>query len=134
MSEYFARLNSLGANVKVELDLSNHATKADWKNTKGVDTLSFAKKTDLANLKSNVDKLDIDELKIVPSNLNNLKSKVDKLDIGKSETTPVDLSKLSNVVKNDVVKKMYIILRSKILKTKYLTLLTQQLILALMLK
>ena len=134
MSEYFARLNSLGANVKVELDLSNHATKADWKNTKGVDTLSFAKKTDLANLKSNVDKLDIDELKIVLSNLNNLKSKVDKLDIGKSETTPVDLSKLSNVVKNDVVKKMYIILRSKILKTKYLTLLTQQLILALMLK
>ena len=134
MSEYFARLNSLGANVKVELDLSNHATKADWKNTKGVDTLSFAKKTDLANLKSNADKLDIDELKIVPSNLNNLKSKVDKLDIGKSETTPVDLSKLSNVVKNDVVKKMYIILRSKILKTKYLTLLTQQLILALMLK
>ena len=120
MSEYFARLNSLGANVKVELDLSNHAIKADWKNTKGVDTLSFAKKTDLANLKSNVDKLDIDELKIVLSNLNNLKSKVDKLDIGKSETTPIDLSKLSNVVKNDVVKKMYIILRSKILKKKYL--------------
>ena len=62
------------------------------------------KKTDLANLKSD-DKLDIDKLKNVPSNLSNLKSKVDKLDIGKLESTAVDLSKLSNVVKNDVVKK-----------------------------
>ena len=52
-----------------------------------------------------MDKLDIDESKIVPSGLNSLKSKVDKLDIGKLETTPVDLSKLSNVVQNDVVKK-----------------------------
>ena len=48
-----------------------------------------------------------------------MKSKGDKLDIGKLETTPVDLSKLSNVVKNDVVKKMYIMLRSKILNIKY---------------
>ena len=63
------------------------------------------KKTDLANLKSDLDKLDIDELKNILSNLNNLKSKVDKLDIGKLETTAVDLSKLSNIVKNDVVKK-----------------------------
>ena len=52
-----------------------------------------------------MDKLDIDESKIVPSGLNSLKSKVDKLDIGKLETAPVDLSKLSNVVQNDVVKK-----------------------------
>ena len=110
MSEYFARLNSLGANVKVELDLSNHAIKADWKNTKGVDTLSFAKKTDLANLKSNVDKLDIDELKNVSKNLNNLKSEVNKLEIRKLETTPVDLGKISNVVKDDAVKKMFIML------------------------
>ena len=44
-------------------------------------------------------------MKNVPTNLSNLKSKVDKLDIGKLETTPVDLRKLSNVVKNDVVKK-----------------------------
>ena len=49
--------------------------------------------------------MDIDRLKIVPTNLNNLKSKVDKLDIGKLGTAPVDLNKLSNVVKNDVVKK-----------------------------
>ena len=52
-----------------------------------------------------MDKLDIDESKIVPSGLNSLKSKVDKLDIEKLETAPVDLSKLSNVVQNDVVKK-----------------------------
>ena len=64
------------------------------------------KKTDLANLKSDVHKLNINELKNVPNNLNNLKSKVDELDIGRLEMTPVDLSKLSNVVKNDVVKKV----------------------------
>ena len=63
------------------------------------------KKTDLANLKSDVDKLDIDKLKNVPNNLSYLKSKVDELDIWKLETTPVDVSKLSSVVKNDVVKK-----------------------------
>ena len=56
----------------------------------GVDTLDFPKKTDLVNLKSDVDKLDIDN---VPSGLRNLKIKVDKLDIGKLETTPVDLNK-----------------------------------------
>ena len=105
MSEYFQKPKSLGANVKVELDLFNYATKADLKNATGVDTSDFAKKTDLANLKSDVDKLDIDKLKNVPSSLNNLKSKVDKLDIGKLETTPVDLSKVSIAVKNDAVKK-----------------------------
>ena len=62
-------------------------------------------KVDLANLKSNVDKLDIDKLKNVPTNLSNLKSKVDKLDIDKLLPVPVDLSKLSDVVKNNVVKK-----------------------------
>ena len=61
--------------------------------------------TDLANLTSDVDKLDIDKSKKVPTNLNNLKSKVSKLDIRKLETALVDVSKLSNVVKNDVVKK-----------------------------
>ena len=48
--------------MKVELDLSNYATKADFKNAIEVDTSSFAKKTDLATLKSNGDKLDIDKL------------------------------------------------------------------------
>ena len=57
MSEYFPKPNSLGANVKVELDLSSYETKTDLKNATGVDTSSFAKKTDLVNLKSYVDKL-----------------------------------------------------------------------------
>ena len=58
----------------MKVDLSNYATKADLKNATGVDTCDFAKKADLANLKSDVDKLDIDKLKNVPSKL---KSKVD---------------------------------------------------------
>ena len=104
MSEYFPEPKSLRGRVKVELDRSNYATKLDLKNVTGVDTSKFAKKVDLANLKSSVDKLDIDKLKNVPTNLSNLKSKVDKLDVDKSVPIPVDLSKLSNVVKNDVVK------------------------------
>ena len=83
MREYFPKPKSLRANVKVELDLSNSATKADLKNATAVDTLDFAKKNDLANLKSDVDKLDIDKLKNFPSGLSNLKSKVDKLDVDK---------------------------------------------------
>ena len=51
MSKYFPKPKSLGANVKVELDLSNYATKADFKNGTGVDTLDFAKESDFANLK-----------------------------------------------------------------------------------
>ena len=70
-----------------------------------IDASSFAKKVDLDNLKSNVDKLDIEKLKNVPTNLSNLKSKVNKLDVDKLVPVLVDLSKLSNVVKNDVVKK-----------------------------
>ena len=84
--------------MKVELDLSHYATKADLTNAPGVDTSSFVKKTRLPNLKSDVDKLDIDKLKNVPSNLSNLKSKVDELDVDKLVPVPVDLSKLSDVV------------------------------------
>ena len=91
--------------MRVELDLSNYATKPNLKNGTGVDTLDIAKETDLGNLKSDVDKLDIEKLKNVPSGLSSLKRKVVKIDIGKLETTPVDLSKLSDVVKNEVVKK-----------------------------
>ena len=65
------------------MDLSNYATKADIKDISHVDTSSFALKTNLATLKTEVDKLDIDKLKPIPN----------------------DLSKLSNIVKNDVVKK-----------------------------
>ena len=63
------------------------------------------KKVDLTWLKSNVDKLNIDKLKNVPTILSNWKSKADKLDIDKLASAPIDLSNLSNVVKNDVVKK-----------------------------
>ena len=45
----------------------------------------------------------------VPTNLSNLKSKVDKLDVDKQVPVPVDLSKLSDVVKNDAVKELYTI-------------------------
>ena len=64
----------------------------------------WVKKIDLVTLKSNVDKLDIDKLKNVLTNLRNLKSKVDKLDIDKLVPVPADLRKLRNVVKHDVVK------------------------------
>ena len=104
MSEYFAEPKSFGGKVKVELDLSNYAIKTDLKNTTGIDTPSFAEKVDLANLKSNIDKLDIDKLKNIPTNLSNLKSKVEKLDFDKLVPAPVDLKTLSDVVKTDVVK------------------------------
>ena len=105
MSEYFEEPKSLGERMKVELDLSNYATKADVKNARGVGTSKFAKRVDLASLKSNIEKLDIDKLKNGSTNLSNFESKVDKLDADKLVSVPVDLSNLSDVVKNDVVKK-----------------------------
>ena len=81
------------------------ATKVGLKNATDTDTSDFAKKIDLSNLKSDVDKFGINNLKNVTSALSSLKNKINKLDIGKLEITPVDLSKLSNVVKNNVVKK-----------------------------
>ena len=95
MSEYFPEQKTLKGRVKVELDLSNYTTKADLKTATGVDTSKFAKKVDLANLISNVDKLDIDKLKNVPTNLSNLKSKVEKLDVDKLVPVLFDFSKLS---------------------------------------
>ena len=58
--------------IEVELDFCNYTTKLDLKNATGVDTSDFAKKADLASLKSDVDKLDIDNLENVPSGLSNL--------------------------------------------------------------
>ena len=99
MNEYLPETKSLGGRLKVELYLSNYATKSDLKSARDFDTSKFAKEFDLANLKSKVDKLDIDKLKNVPTNLNNLKSEVYKL-----VPVPVDLNQLTDVVKNDVVK------------------------------
>ena len=83
MSQYFPPYRSHGGDIEVELDLSNYATKTDLKNVTHVDVSSFASETNLASLKTEVDKIDADKLKIVP----------------------VDLAKLSNVVQNDVAKK-----------------------------
>ena len=102
---YFPKPKSSGGRVKIELDLSNYATKSDLKNVGDIDTSKFTKKVDLANLKSNVNKLDFDKLKNAPTDLSNLKSKVSKLDIDKLVPAPVDLSKLSDIVKKDAIKK-----------------------------
>ena len=110
MTQYFPKpFNShFGDSIKFKIDLSNYAAKTDIKNISHVDISSFALKANLANLKTEVDKLDID--KLVP--------------------IPVDLSKLSDVVKNDVKKDVYNKLIAKIdnidtsnfmLKTKYKT-------------
>ena len=71
MSELFPKPRSSGTNVKIELDLSNYATKIYSKNVAGVDKSSFAKKTDLVNL-IDVDELDIDKMKVLPTNLSKL--------------------------------------------------------------
>ena len=106
MSEYFPQPKSLGK-LKVELDLSNHATKTDIKSATGIHTSSFAKNVDLASLKCDVDKLHIDNVKNIPNNLSNLKSKVDKLDIDKLLLAPVNSSQLSGVVNDDGKKDVY---------------------------
>ena len=104
--------------------MSNYATETDLKIATGVDTSKFAKNVDLAKLKSDVDKLDIDKLGNVPSNLNNLKSKIDKL-----VPVSVDLNKVSDAVKMMPLKKAYIILVHK-----HLPLRTKLLMFLLMLK
>ena len=101
----FQKPKSLVTNGKVELNWSNYATKADLKNSTGVDTLDFAKKTDFAKLKSNAYKINVDKLKNVSDNLTNLRNKIDKLDVDKLVTVPVDFSKISDAVIDDVIKK-----------------------------
>ena len=87
MSNFFPKpYKAFGKDIKIKVDLSNYATKTDLKNVAHVDTSSFALKSNLANLKTEVHKLDIDKLAPVPT----------------------DMSKLSNVVQTDVVKKNYI--------------------------
>ena len=80
---YYPPYRSSSNNIKVELDLANYATKDDVKNITNVDVSSFASKTNLAALKTERDKIDVDKLK----------------------TTPTDLAKLTNAIENDVVKK-----------------------------
>ena len=109
MIQYFPLYRKPGRNIKVELDLSNYATKTDLKVVTHVDASSFVSKTNLASVKTEVDKLDIAKLTPVPN----------------------DLAKLNNVVKNNVVKKTeynklvtkvdYIDTTGFVLKTKYVT-------------
>ena len=80
---YYPSYRSSSNNIKVELDLANYATKDDVKNITHVDVSSFASKTNLAALKTEVDKIDADKLK----------------------TTPADLAKLTKTIEHDVVKK-----------------------------
>ena len=80
---YYPPYKSSSNNVKVQLDLTNYATKNDLKNITHVDVSSFASKTNLAALKTEVDKIDTDKLK----------------------TAPTDLAKLTNAIENDLVKK-----------------------------
>ena len=80
---YYPPYRSCRNNIKVELDLANYATKTDLNNITHVDVISFASKTNLAALKTEVDKIDAD----------------------KSKTAPTDLAKLTNAIENDVVKK-----------------------------
>ena len=99
MSQYFPKTyEPFGGDINVKVNLSNYATETDRKNILHIDTSSFALKWNLATLKIEVDKLDIDKLKSLPNDLSNLKSKVDILDINKLVPVPVDLRKLSNVV------------------------------------
>ena len=80
---YYPPYKSSSNNIKVKLDLTNYATKTDLDNITHVDTSSFASKTNLAALKTEVDKIDVDKLR----------------------TAPVDLAELTNAVENDLVKK-----------------------------
>ena len=77
MSQYFPKpYEPFGGDINVKVDLSNYATKADIKNISHVDASSFALKANLANLKIEVDKLNIDKLKPVPTNLSKLSDAV----------------------------------------------------------
>ena len=87
MGKYFPEPTFSGVIVKFELYLSNYSTKADLKNAPSVDTSKVAKKIDLASLKSNVGKSNIDKLKNVPTNLSNLESKVGILDVNELVST-----------------------------------------------
>ena len=70
MSEYFPKpFRNFGGNINIKVGLSNYATKTDLKNVTHVDSSSFTLKTSLANLKTEVDKLDIDKLAPVPIDL-----------------------------------------------------------------
>ena len=97
MSTYYPPYKNSSNNIKVELDLANYATKDDVKNISHIDVSSYASKNNLAALKTEVDKIDVDKLKTVPD----------------------DLAKLTNVVKNETVKKTDFNADDYVKKTKF---------------
>ena len=99
MSTYYPSYKSSSKNIKVELDLPNNVTKTDLKNITRTNVSSYASKTNLSALKTEVDKIDIDKLKTVPD----------------------DLAKLSDVVKNEVVKKTDFSADNYVTRTKFST-------------
>ena len=99
MSICYPPYKSSSNNIKVELDLTNYATKTDLKNITHTDVSSFASKTKLSALKTEIDKIDTDKLKTVPD----------------------DLAKLSNIVKNEVVKKTDFSADNYVTRTKFST-------------
>ena len=110
MSQYFPKpFGSFEGNIKVKVGLSNYATKTDLENVKHVNTSSFGLKANLANLKTEVDKLEIDKLAPVPLDLSKL-SDVVKIDFAKKTVYDKLVSKVNNIDTNDVA-----------LKTKYNT-------------
>ena len=100
-SQYFPPYENYSNNIKVQLDLTNYATKDDVKNITHVDVSSYATKTNLAALKSDVDKIDTDKLKTVPD----------------------DLAKLTNVDKNETVKKLILVLMIMLKRLNFLQIL-----------
>ena len=99
MSTYYPPYKSSSNNIKVKLDLTNYARKTDLKDITHTDVITFASKTNLTALKTEVDKIDVDKLKTVPD----------------------DLAKLSNVVKNEVVKKTDFSADNYVTRTKFST-------------
>ena len=98
MSQYFSKpFKSFGENINVKVDLSNYATKTDFKNVTHVDTSSFALKTNLASLKTEVDKLDIDKLAPVPVDLRILSDD----DVAKKTVYDQLVAKVNNIDTSD---------------------------------
>ena len=105
MSQYFPEpYEPFGEDINVKVDFSNYGTKADLKNVSHVDVSSFALKSNLASLKTEVDKLDIDKLTPVPHDLANL-SNVVKNDVGKKTEYNKLVAKIDNIDTTNFVKK-----------------------------
>ena len=124
---YYPLYKSSSSNIKVELDLTNYGTKTDLKNITHVDVSSFASKTNLAALKTEIDKIDVDKIKTVPADLAKLTNAVQHYLVKKAayniKVTSIE-TQIAGVTKNtvdnlaDVTKIKAIDTNSFVLKTK----------------